>query len=360
MPTSSAADTTGVNFFVLYKQVTGTFGFLLSKWKTLLLVGFIFGLMGVAYAWLQKPLYIAEMRFVTEEDEGGGLGMYAGIAAQFGIDIGSSGGGAFQGENLVELLKSRTLVEQTLLTPASATGTRMIELYISNHDLKKSWQKTPGLSDLQFTNYPLAENRLRDSVVGIIYNRIIKESLTIGKDDKKLNIVTLGFKDNNEVFAKRFVELLVANAIDYYTRYKSERSRQNIQILQKQTDSVRNMLYGNINQVAGMNDLNVNPIRQTVKAPSQRKQADLQANAALYEELVKNLELSKIALRKETPLIQVIDSPKLPLEKKKLGRLLTGLIGACLSTLIAAAILLLQKKVREAKANFYTPATTVA
>jgi uncharacterized protein involved in exopolysaccharide biosynthesis len=41
----------------------------------------------------------------------------------------------------------------------------------------------------------------------------------------------------------------------------------------------------------------------------------------MLTQLVQNLEIAKVALRKDTPLIQVIDRPILPLQKTRLGRL---------------------------------------
>jgi uncharacterized protein involved in exopolysaccharide biosynthesis len=61
--------------------------------------------------------------------------------------------------------------------------------------------------------------------------------------------------------------------------------------------------------------------------PYQKKQIDVQANAAIYAEIVKNLEISKISLRQETPLIQLIDEPILPLEFDKAGKIMSALIG---------------------------------
>ncbi len=37
----------------------------------------------------------------------------------------------------------------------------------------------------------------------------------------------------------------------------------------------------------------------------------------MYGEVVKNLEISKIAMAQETPIIQIVDMPILPLEKTK-------------------------------------------
>jgi uncharacterized protein involved in exopolysaccharide biosynthesis len=47
--------------------------------------------------------------------------------------------------------------------------------------------------------------------------------------------------------------------------------------------------------------------------------------------LVAQLELSKVSLRKETPLVQLIDRPILPLAKVKAGRLKSLVLGSFLA-----------------------------
>jgi hypothetical protein len=92
-------------------------------------------------------------------------------------------------------------------------------------------------------------------------------------------------------------------------------------ILQKQTDSIRSELNGAITGVAVANDntFMLNPAMNVNRAPSAKRQVDVQANTAILTELVKQTELAKVTLRKETPLIQVIDRPILPLPKEKFG-----------------------------------------
>jgi len=134
--------------------------------------------------------------------------------------------------------------------------------------------------------------------------------------------------DKDEKFAKKFIECLTFNAIKYYTEYKTKKSKQNVDILQHQADSVKGTLMGSITDVASLNDLNVNPNKQIVRVGSQKRSIDVQVSSAIYVEILKNLELAKITLRKETPFIQIIDSPTYPLENKKKGMLFGGIISS--------------------------------
>lgn len=116
---SEQFDNDEISLKELVLKIKEWYQFLLTKWKLIILAAIIGGLIGFTYAYFQKPTYKAVLTFAMEEEKsgGGGLGGALGLASQFGIDLGSSGGGAFSGANLIELMKSRKLVEKTLLSP---------------------------------------------------------------------------------------------------------------------------------------------------------------------------------------------------------------------------------------------------
>ncbi|HEX8461327.1 MAG TPA: hypothetical protein VF623_07850 [Segetibacter sp.] len=326
-----------------------SFNYLLSKWLLILFLGIIAGSLGILYAWLKKPVYTAEIIFSSEAAGDNALGGYAGIAAQFGFDLGGGSGGAFEGDNLMELLKSKSMIEKTLLSDAKnfGSGKLMIDAYIQNHELKKDWDKKPSLNNIVFERNPPAPVRSRDSILLAVTKEIIESQLFVGKLDKKLNYIVVTMKDDNEVFAKDFSEMLLQNASDFYISYKSKKAKKNFDLIYKMTDSIKGLLYGNLESYAVSNDLNVNPLRQQVKTGSQKIQVNAQANTALYTELLKQMGLSQITLQKETPLIQIIDKPMLPLKKTKPGRLLTGITFAFFIGIITCGILLIRRLIRD-------------
>lgn len=55
-----------------------------------------------------------------------------------------------------------------------------------------------------------------------------------------------------------------------------------------------------------------------------KRQVDVRANTAILTQLVANLEMAKVTLRKETPLIQIIYRPIMLLEKKKKSKSVTA------------------------------------
>ena len=329
-----------ISFSELIKKFHIWWKYLLSKWIFIVIAGLLGGILGVTYAYLQKPKYRAELSFALEEDNaGGGIGGALGLASQFGLDLGSSGGGAFAGENLLQLMKSRSMIEKALLTEIVVNGKKqtLAEMYISFTNLREKWEKSP-LRTIQFL--PGADRtkftQTQDSLLGIFHKKLITNILSVEKLDKKLSIIIVKVNSENELFSKYFTEALIKEVSDFYVTTKIKKSRENLAILQLQTDSVRRALNSAISGVASLTDLNPNPnsSRQILRVPSQSRQVDVQANSAILQSLVTNLELAKANLRRETPLIQIIDKPILPLEmngtSKKTSLIIGGFIGGFL------------------------------
>lgn len=147
--------------------------------------------------------------------------------------------------------------------------------------------------------------------------------------DKKLGIIVVRINSENELFSKYFTEVLAKEVADFYVDTKTKKSVHYLAILQYQTDSVRRALNSAITGVAASVDVNpnANPALQILRVPSQSRQGDVQASQSILAKLVKNLEIHKVALWKETSLIQVIDSPILPLPMSKPDNLISTLIG---------------------------------
>jgi hypothetical protein len=316
--------------------------YLLSKWVVIFIAGVIGGAIGLTYAFFKKPVYKAELSFALQDEKsGGGLGSALGLASQFGIDLGSgSAGGEFSGDNLLELMKSRSMVEKALLTTILINGKNetLAEFYIDFNKLHEGWKGKPEenihfLPDADRSKFTLKQ----DSILGVFHNALITNNLTVDKLDKKLSIISLKVNSTNELFSKDFTEILAKVVSDFYVQTKTEKSTKNVAILQRQTDSVRRALNGGISGVATSvdNNPNANPALQILRVPSQRRIVEVQTNTAILNEMVKNLEMAKMSLLQETPLIQVIDRPILPLDKERLGKLKGLVLGGIIAAFLA-------------------------
>jgi len=333
--------------------------YLFSKWLVIALFVALGSILGLIYANFKKPVYTASTTFVLEEGaDGGSLGGLGGLASMAGIDLGGGQGGIFKGDNILELYKSRTMIEKTLLTEVENNGKKqlLVNRYIDFNKLREKWTTKDIPSEK--VNFNVSENptmvspglvRLRDSILGTIVEDINKKYLIVGKPDKKLNIIKADVKAPDEFFAKAFNDEIVKNVNDFYIQTRTKKSLQNVEILQQKTDSVIGVMDKSIFASAATLDAtpNLNPTRQSLRAPVQRYQFSAEINKAILGELVKNLELSKISLVKEAPLIQVIDQPVFPLYKQKFGYLKGMIFGGLILGFLSVVCLFLRKVYKE-------------
>jgi uncharacterized protein involved in exopolysaccharide biosynthesis len=337
----------------LILKIKDWYRFIISKWVVLVAAGIIGGAIGVGYAFTQKATYTASLSFALEDEKSGsgGLSGALGLASSLGIDLGNSAGGAFSGANLIELMKSRKIVEKALLNPITVNGKTqsLAQYFINFNELNKNWSEKPALKNIVFevdadrSNYTLQQ----DSILGKIYESVAGANglLSVAQKDKKISIISIEVKSTDELFSKAFTESIAQEVSSYYIEIKSKKARQNMEILQHQTDSIRAELNGAITGVAAAadNTFGLNPAMMVRKTPGTRRQVDVQANTAILTQLVTNLEMAKVSLRKETPLIQVIDKPILPLKKEKVGKLKSLILGGFLAGFLTALVLVFKK-----------------
>jgi uncharacterized protein involved in exopolysaccharide biosynthesis len=344
----------------LILKIKDWYRFLLSKWIVIVVVVIIGASGGLGYAFLNKTEYTANLSFALEDEKsggGGGLSGALGLASSLGFDLGTSAGGAFSGANLIELMKSRKIIEKALLNPIIINGKTqsLAQYFINFNELNKNWDTKPTLKNIVFdvdadrTKYTF----LHDSILGILYKDIAgidgeKGLLNVFQKDKKISIISIEVKSTNELFSKAFTESIAQEVSDYYIEIKSKKARKNMEILQHQTDSIRAELNGAITGVAAAadNTFGLNSAMMVRKTPGTRRQVDVQANTAILTQLVTNLEMAKVSLRKETPLIQVIDKPILPLKKEKAGKLKSLILGGILAGFLTVLVLIFKKLIQ--------------
>lgn len=328
--------------------------YLASYWKIIIVASVIGATIGLTYAIRNKPVYTASLSFALEENKtAGSLGGALGLASSLGIDIGGGGGGVFSGPNLTEFFKSRSMVEQTLMRPVLSNNDTisLIEMYLRINGIRENWSKNPKLKSIQFP--PLTKRkyltRVHDSIIGVVYKSLITSDLKVGLKDKKAAFTSIDVKSGDELFAKALCEALADEVSKFYVETKSKRARMNMLILQRQADSIRLELNGAITGVAVANDntFMLNPALNVRRTPSTRGQIDVQANTAILSELVKQIEIAKVTLRKDTPLIQVIDPPILPLPKEKFGKSKGVVLGGVLAGFLSILLLIINKFVRD-------------
>lgn len=319
--------------------------YLLKNWVIVVIFGFSGAGIGLGLSFIIKPDYTAHLSFALVERSPGGSGL-ASLASSFGLSglLGGGSTGAFSGDNLLEIIKSRRAVENTLLYPVNYKGRKvtMMDAYIEFNELHDQWKNARNV-ELRNIRFPvdLAREqftRTQDSVLYNIYETFMKTgTLSVVRKDKKISIVNVKFTSKNEQFSKEFVENLMNETYTFYKQTKTSQSRANIQMMEHIADSIRNLYEKSLYGSAGISQVNINEAFQRAAVPKIKNENDAMLYGTVYAEVLKNLETLKLDLARETPIVQIIDTPRYPLEIKKLGKLkglvFGGLIGGILITL---------------------------
>lgn len=294
-------------------KIQNTYRILLKNWWKLAIAGIVGAGLGLGYTWIKKTKYTAELVFVTAEAEEGGLSKLSAIGSQFGFDFGGGSSGAFGGDNLLELMKSRLLVEQTLFDSLSHEGRRfrLLEYYLRRDSSVES--ETPIVPLSAIANRESCGFR-QDSLLKEVYKRITQGGLVVENQDKELAFKKVAFTDVDPVFAKAFVENLTENVTDFYLETKFRQARSNIRLLERKADSVERVLRSRMVSVAVQRDQNQFLTNSEGTVQMVKQQMEVQLLTTMYGEVVKNLELSRTMAAHNQPLIQVIDRPRFPLE----------------------------------------------
>lgn len=306
--------------------------FILSKWLFVGIGAVLMIALLLAYNALKTKVYEAKTTFVLDK-EGGGFGELGSLASLAGVNVGAAlaeGSVLFQMDNILELYRSRRMIEKTLLTHVEVNGeeVQLIKRFAISNELDVAWaDEGASLEDFEG---PIAEfSRVQDSLLRESVKIINEAFLVVGKPNRRAAILEVGFKHKDEVLAKLFTETHVKNVNQFYLETKTKKSAANLKILQVQADSVKRVLDESLLNLAQIDENipNPNPLYKTSQVPYQKAMIDVQANSAIYQEIVKQLEMAKVAHRNQMPLIQIIDEPRYPLPDNRWALLKTLVIG---------------------------------
>lgn len=302
------------------------FKYALSQYKLFLIVCSVTAALGLVYGKLQPHTYKATSTFIVEDKSGSRGGGLSGLASQFGIDVGGlTGGGAglFDGDNILEILKSRAIIEKVLLTKIQEDipqkNTTLAEFYLSFSALgDKLNSKDISVKSLNFSSIDEKSKHslIQDSVLYLIYKELDK-GIIVEKKNKKSTIITLEASSSNPIFAKIFSENLLKKTSDMYIDIKTGNLSRSIERIQRKADSLESSLTGIYKKSFEIDNtlklLNANTGIKLNTSSSEAATRDKTVSNTLYGEVVKNLETLKLSLINQTPVIQVIDAAKYPL-----------------------------------------------
>jgi hypothetical protein len=310
---------------------------LFKKWLLFLIVGFLAGLAGIFYASKQKLLYKSSLTFALDGGSDGGMSGAISLASQFGLNIGN-GKAVFSGDNILQIMKSRSMVEKALLSVDTFDNKpyTFIEYYL----LQNKLPNTPELK----VRFPVGQPRssfsyAQDSTLFATYNTFVQSYITADKPDRKYDIYEVNVLNLNEKFTKDFTDSLVAQTNNFYTTICTNKAKQTLDILEQRVANMKGKVNSSIGSRAETQDINLNPAFSAAEVPVLKEQANIQVYSAAYGEMFKNLEIARYQYLKQIPLMQIIDPANYPMMKVKTSKLKTAIIFAFVACFVTAFIL---------------------
>jgi len=307
-------------------SITQFLQLVLTKWWLFAIIGMIAGVAGYLKASWQKAAYESNLTFVVDQDgNNGGMSGAMSLAAQFGFNIGGAND-MFSGDNILEIIKSRRLLETVLLSVDTFDNKPypLIEYFLQNTAVKKPDNKKKPVHFI--AGQPKSTfSYAQDSVLYNTYLDFAKNYVEADRPDKKLDIFSIRVRSFNEKFSKIFTDKLIHAADSFYIEICSKKTKETLEILEKRVGLMKGNLVGSITSKAASEDANLNPVFSEAQVPVQKQQANIQVYGAAYSEMFKNLELARFQYLKKIPLVQIIDAADYPLKKVKASKLKTAL-----------------------------------
>jgi uncharacterized protein involved in exopolysaccharide biosynthesis len=314
--------------------------FVLRKWWLFAVIGIFAGILGVWYASSKKPEYKSHLTFALDDGDNTSVGSFLNLASQFGLNIGSSGKSIFAGDNILEIMKSRRMIESVLLSIDTFNNKpyTLIEYYLNKSAKRKQNSK---IKDIHF---PVNQARStfsyqQDSLLYKIYQEFSNKNIVAQRPDRKLSIYEVSVSSMDEKFTKDFTDRIVAATDNFYTEIRTKKAKETLDVLEERVAAMKVNLNSSIMGRATVQDVNINPAFSEAQVPVQKQQTNIQVYGAAYGELFKNLELARFQYLNQIPLMQVIDRADYPMEKIKSGKLKMAILFSLFAGSIALFIM---------------------
>jgi hypothetical protein len=314
----------------------------LRKWWVFLTVGLIAGIVGVFYAMSKAPEFESKLTFALDAgSDNSGLSGAMNFAAQFGFNLGGNSN-MFEGDNIIQILKSRRIIENVLLSVDTFDGKpyTFVGYYIEIRGLKQKLLKNEYTKNVQFPAGIIKDKLtyLQDSILNNIYIEFSRDDLYADRPDKKLSLYEIRVKSYNESFSKKITDKLIEEATRFYTEVTSKKDRETLEVLEARVSALKSNVGSSIDIRSNVQDANVNPAFSAAQAPLLKQQYNMQAYGEAYKEMFKTLEMARYQYLKKIPLLQIIDPADYPMKKIKVSRLKTAFYYSTIAIMITALI----------------------
>ena len=325
-----------------------------KNWKWVVFITIPFVAWFLYKAMTTPDTYTATLTYMVNEDEGGNLGGVSSILSQFGL--GGGGNSDFNLDKIVQLSKSRRIINAVLLEKAIVGGK---EDYLANHIMRiysmhKYWKKSK-LKDFWFNRDTIdVFSRLENIALKAVYGKVVGASNTKVKGlfksgySETSGILTISIRSESEDLSKMLAIRIYENLSLFYIDKSIEKQRATYNIVREKRDSIESVLNKTQYLFLKFDDANKGVQLNQYRARKLKLQRDLNVQSIAYAEVLKNLEIADFALKRSTPFFQAIDVPVEPIPLIRESKLKALLLGSFIGGFLSVFFLVVRKLFRDA------------
>ncbi len=295
--------------------------------------------------------YPAKLTFMVNDEEGGGLGGMASVLGNFGF---GGGGGDYNLEKMLELIKSRKIIQKVLLNKGHALGQTD---YFANHlikayDYHEDWSEdTTGLNGLLYNHDSIPIfSRAENKALKILHTRLIGskeqgiDALLKSVISESTGIMTLSINTFDEDLSINLLENAFEELSKFYVDKTIEKQKHTYDAISSKADSLHKELNSSEYGLANFMDKNRGLYNKTDQLQRLRLEAKVKMLGAAWAKVEEQKEMAEFSLRDRTPVIQIIDLPIAPI--KPAGKsLIMALITSILLGIVLGLIFVLGRKI---------------
>lgn len=269
----------------------------------------------------KKTVYAAKITFNLGSGGGGGgqMAELGALASAFGLGQSAPQAGIFSGDNFMLYVKSRPVLEKTLMKTVVIKDTSylLVNYYIKHSGIRDvEWEENDSLRNFTFKEAKERPNYTKNEIDAMadIHARLADE-LTIKQVDRKSTFMALGAGMENVELAKAFVENHIVTIEKDYKEKQTKKTTDMMRVLEARVNELNRKLSGTEDKLATY----LNQNQQVIAAEGQLQENRLSRSSSFlsqqYYGAVTTYENMKLTLIREEPLFTIIEPVILPLFK---------------------------------------------
>ena len=297
-----------------------TVGSVLLRWRRLIVaLTVVGGLLGLASGLLRARLYVSTALFVPQSAESGGSSGLALAASQLGIRVPSTGG-AFGPVVYVQLFRTRALLEPVALDTIAVA---------------EEGGRRRTVAELLGVTEPNAALRVEEAVTAL---RASVDAVEV----KDLNAVRVSVTSKWPSVSLALAEKLVASTNQFNVERRKSQAAAELKFVESRAAEADRELRDAENRLQAFLQGN----RAYGNAPElvfahNRLEREVSMRQQAYNALLLNREEARIREVRDTPVITLLDDPRLPLRAEPRKTAERAILGSTAGVMIAVLVALL-------------------